>query len=60
MGFDEACLDMGPHESEMNSIDYTHMGRSEAPLHIDWTEVIPGRANRKQPPVFCRRSQGRL
>ena len=49
LGFGEACLDMDPHESHVNSIDLLHMGRSEAPLTRDSQEGIPGRTNRKQP-----------
>ena len=47
LGFEEACLDMGPHESLVNSIDHLHMGRSEALLTSDSREGIPGRTNRK-------------
>ena len=47
-GSREACLDMGPHESLANSFaTLEHMGRSEAPLHRDYKEGIPGGANRK-------------
>jgi hypothetical protein len=34
-GFGKACLDMGPNESLVNSVDHVHMGRSEAPLTRD-------------------------
>ena len=34
LGFEEACLDMGPYESPVNSIDHLHMGRSEALFSI--------------------------